>query len=233
MHKECFGCSGIGFVAFSGLFFEFLTPLYFGGCNFPNSNLFLTIFSAPNVPIKKVQVLSRHQKQWSSPFGSGLPWMFKYLLTDHSTLITKCKAKHETTGVTRHKDLCCFFINIFPMIANGCHGKKINSKSGMATTTSIFFFFWNALQISITIKCGCFWHRRPLLMTYVWDRISFIVMDEPTKFTSDMCHELPWPIVWGKSDFVVVSGKNKCFGRCSLIILGKKLAHVVTLSKQV
>jgi hypothetical protein len=53
MHKECFGCSGIGFVAFSGLFFEFLTPLYFGGCNFLNSNPFLTIFSALNVPKKR------------------------------------------------------------------------------------------------------------------------------------------------------------------------------------
>jgi hypothetical protein len=43
------------------------------------------------------------------------------------------------------------------------------------------------------------------------DRMLFIVIDETTKFTSHMCHELPWPIVWGKSHFVVVSGKNKCF----------------------
>jgi hypothetical protein len=73
MHNECFGCSGIGFVAFSSLFFEFLTPLYFGGCNFLNSNPFLIILSAPNVQIKEVQVLSTHKKQWSPPLGSGLP----------------------------------------------------------------------------------------------------------------------------------------------------------------
>jgi hypothetical protein len=59
MHKECFGCSGIGFVAFKDLFFVFLTPL--------------TIFSAPNVQIRDVEVLSRHPKQQSPPLGSGLP----------------------------------------------------------------------------------------------------------------------------------------------------------------
>jgi hypothetical protein len=36
--------------------FYFLTLSNFGGCNFLNSNLFLTIFSAPNAPIRRVQV---------------------------------------------------------------------------------------------------------------------------------------------------------------------------------
>ncbi len=54
--------------------FEFLTPSTLGGINFFNPNPFLTIFSVPNAPIGRVQVLFGHQKQQSPPLASGLPW---------------------------------------------------------------------------------------------------------------------------------------------------------------
>jgi hypothetical protein len=50
------------FVAFGGLFFFVLDPLYLGGYNFFNSILFLTIFSASSVPIGGTQVLFGHKK---------------------------------------------------------------------------------------------------------------------------------------------------------------------------
>ncbi len=58
-------------------FFEFLTPSTLGGHNFFNFILFLTIFSVLDVLIIGVQVLFKCQKQWSPPFGFGLPWAFK------------------------------------------------------------------------------------------------------------------------------------------------------------
>ncbi len=57
--------------------FEFLTPSTLGAHNFLNFISFLMIFSALKAPIGGVQVLFRHHKQWSSPFWSSLPWMFK------------------------------------------------------------------------------------------------------------------------------------------------------------
>ncbi len=56
---------------------NFWPPLLWGGHNFLNSNSFLTIFNAPKVPIRGVQVLFKHHKQWSPPFESGLPWTLK------------------------------------------------------------------------------------------------------------------------------------------------------------
>jgi hypothetical protein len=47
-------------------FFEFFTPFTLGGHNFLNSNIFLTIFNAPNVPMGEIQVLFGHQKQQSA-----------------------------------------------------------------------------------------------------------------------------------------------------------------------
>jgi hypothetical protein len=59
------------FVAFDGLFFWIFDNLYFEGLEF-NFIPFLTIFSALNMPIRGVQVLFKHQKQWSPPLGSSL-----------------------------------------------------------------------------------------------------------------------------------------------------------------
>jgi hypothetical protein len=66
-------------VAFGGFFFffEFLTPSTLKVHNFLNFISFFTIFSALNVLIRGFQDLLRHQKQWSPPLGSDLPWMFK------------------------------------------------------------------------------------------------------------------------------------------------------------
>jgi hypothetical protein len=47
----------LAFVAFSGLFFEFLTPSTLEGCNFLHFILFLTIFNAPYALIRGVQNL--------------------------------------------------------------------------------------------------------------------------------------------------------------------------------
>jgi hypothetical protein len=68
------------FVAFGGLFFWVLEPLYFGGHNFLSSIPFLMIFSVLYVPIERVQVFFGHQKQQNPPLGSCLPWMFKCLV---------------------------------------------------------------------------------------------------------------------------------------------------------
>jgi hypothetical protein len=54
-------------------FFEVLTPFILGDHNFINSIPYSAIFNAPNVPIKRVQVLFGHQKQWSPPLGFGPP----------------------------------------------------------------------------------------------------------------------------------------------------------------
>jgi hypothetical protein len=50
------------FVAFSGLFFEFLTLFTLGGHNFFNFIPFLMIFGALNAPIGKVKILFKHKK---------------------------------------------------------------------------------------------------------------------------------------------------------------------------
>jgi len=55
------------------------------------------------------------------------------------------------------------------MIANGCHGKKKFQKMECLPQQA-FFFKKNALQISITKKCGFFGHSGPQLMTYVGDK---------------------------------------------------------------
>ncbi len=60
-------------VAFDGFFNEFLTPFILGGHNFFYYISFLTIFNAPKVPIKRIQVLFGHQKQWNPPLGFSLP----------------------------------------------------------------------------------------------------------------------------------------------------------------
>jgi hypothetical protein len=41
------------FVMFGDLFFKFLDPLYFGGCNFLIFNPFLTIVSVSNAPKRR------------------------------------------------------------------------------------------------------------------------------------------------------------------------------------
>jgi len=46
----------------------------------------LMIFSASNVPIGGIQVLFWHQKQWSPPLGSDLPWARKCSVTGQFTL---------------------------------------------------------------------------------------------------------------------------------------------------
>jgi hypothetical protein len=68
------------------VFFEFFDPFYFEGCNFLNFISFLMIFSAPNVPIREVQVLFGHHKQGNPPLGSGLPEALKCLVTGWFTL---------------------------------------------------------------------------------------------------------------------------------------------------
>jgi hypothetical protein len=49
------------------------TPSILGGRNFFNSIPFFMIFHAQNAPIRGVQALFKHQKQWSPPLGSSLP----------------------------------------------------------------------------------------------------------------------------------------------------------------
>jgi hypothetical protein len=74
-HKQSFlGVQELAFVTFNGLPFQVFHPVYFGpGHNFFNFVPFFMIISVPNVPIRGVQILIGHQKEWSFPFGSGLP----------------------------------------------------------------------------------------------------------------------------------------------------------------
>jgi hypothetical protein len=61
------GVQKLVFVAFGGLIFKVIDPLYLGGRNFFNSIPFLTIFNAPHALIGGVQVFFGHHKQWSPP----------------------------------------------------------------------------------------------------------------------------------------------------------------------
>jgi len=59
---------------FCGLFFRVLDPSTLGEHNFLISNPFLKKISASNAPTREgIQVLFGAQKQWSPPFGFGLP----------------------------------------------------------------------------------------------------------------------------------------------------------------
>jgi hypothetical protein len=57
----------VAFVTFGGFFFEFLTLLFLKGYNFLILIPFLIILSALDSPIGGVQILFKHQKQWSLP----------------------------------------------------------------------------------------------------------------------------------------------------------------------
>jgi hypothetical protein len=61
------------------------------GHNFFNPILFLTNFSAPNMPIRRVQVLFKHKKQWNPPLGSSLPWVFKFYSCNSITINEQLK----------------------------------------------------------------------------------------------------------------------------------------------
>ncbi len=85
-YKEVLEYSRISLVMFDGLFFfKLTTPSTLRGCNFLNFIPFLTIFCAPDMSIKGVQVLFGHQKQQSLPLESGLPWVLKCLITSWFT----------------------------------------------------------------------------------------------------------------------------------------------------
>ncbi len=68
-------------------FFWVLDPSTLGVLKFLNSISFLTIFSAPDAPIGRVQILFVHQKQWSPHFGSSLPWVLKCSIIGWFTLL--------------------------------------------------------------------------------------------------------------------------------------------------
>jgi hypothetical protein len=87
--QQFLGVWELAFVAFNGFFFKLLISSIVGGHNFLNSIPFFMIFSVPNAPIKRVQVLFGHQKQWSPPLESNLPWAFKCPVTSRFTLINK------------------------------------------------------------------------------------------------------------------------------------------------
>ncbi len=69
------------FIAFSGLFSEFLTPSTLGSHNFLNFIQFLTIFNAPKALVGGVQVFFRHQRQWSPPHGLAFEHLSVIVIT--------------------------------------------------------------------------------------------------------------------------------------------------------
>ncbi len=55
-------------------------------------------------PREGVQVLFGHQKQWSPPLESGLPWVLKCLITNQSTIAVVIKnSKNRVTLCNTHK----------------------------------------------------------------------------------------------------------------------------------
>jgi hypothetical protein len=76
----------LAFVAFSGLFFQLLTPSTLGAFNFFNYIPLLMSFNALEAPIRGVQILFGHWKQWNLVFGFILLWMFKCSIIDRFTL---------------------------------------------------------------------------------------------------------------------------------------------------
>ncbi len=72
-------------------FSKFLIPSILRGHNFLKFIPFLTIFSTPNVLIRRVEVLFRHQKKWNPPLGFGLPWALKCYNCNSITINEKLK----------------------------------------------------------------------------------------------------------------------------------------------
>jgi hypothetical protein len=63
----------LAFIRLSRLFFLAFDPSTLRGCNFLSYILFMNFFSVLDAPIKRVQALFGHQKQWSLPLKYGLP----------------------------------------------------------------------------------------------------------------------------------------------------------------
>jgi len=86
--RDLLGVSGTDFDCVQWfVFLEFLTPFTLWGCNFSFHICFWQIVSVSDATREGVQILLGHQKQWSPPLGSSLPWILKFLVTIRSTLM--------------------------------------------------------------------------------------------------------------------------------------------------
>jgi len=62
------------------------------------------------MPIVGVQILFRHQKQWSPPLGYGLPWLFKCY--SYNSIVTNEQLKDLT-------HMFCFWIAWYKLYKEG------------------------------------------------------------------------------------------------------------------
>jgi len=81
-----FRCLGTDLCSVLWFVFWVFDTLYFGGHNFLISNSFSMIVNVSDVLRGEVQMLFEHQKQQSTPFGSGLPRVLKCSVTSCHTM---------------------------------------------------------------------------------------------------------------------------------------------------
>jgi hypothetical protein len=77
--RHFLGVWELAFVVFDGFFFDFLTPSTLGGCNFLNSIMFLTIFSAPHVPISRFKFFLDTRNNGAFPLDPAYPKLLSVL----------------------------------------------------------------------------------------------------------------------------------------------------------
>jgi hypothetical protein len=135
-------------------FFEFLTPSTLRGNKFLNFIPFLTIFWTPNVSIRRVQVLFRHQKQWSLPLGFNLPWTLKCY--NYNSITTQFAPNEQLKDLTHmfylllpcyklYKEILFFyFFTLKYMCHFGMNLKKLNLKAKHKIKNKVSWLFFSA-----------------------------------------------------------------------------------------
>jgi hypothetical protein len=157
-YKEFCWCSGTGLCSIWWfVFFEFFTPSTLKGHNFLNF-LFLMIFSVPNVLIKRVQVLFKHQKQWTPP-----PRLDPTCLERLNVIVAIQFATNEQVKDLTH--MFCFWIPCYKLYKEGlfscvltlkymCHFgmnfKKFNLKAKHKIKNKISWLFFSAFNLVLS-----------------------------------------------------------------------------------
>jgi hypothetical protein len=82
-YKEIFGCSQTDLCnVWWFVFLSYWPHLRWGAVTFSMFFFFWQFLVCQIVPIRGVQVLFGHWKQWSPPLGSSLPWILKCFATN-------------------------------------------------------------------------------------------------------------------------------------------------------
>ncbi len=133
-------------------FFEFfMTPFILRRHNFFNFILFLVIFNALNAPIGGVQVLIKHKKQWTPPFGCGMLWMFKCYNCNSITINEQLK---DLTHVL-YLQISSYVFTLKYMCHLGMSLKKFNLKVKHKIQNKISWLFFSAISLVFSYLLIC------------------------------------------------------------------------------